>query len=318
MKINSYKQIQQSGEKTAKYLASRFAPIVYLFLFPLLVFTGAYAAFLFTPISTPLLLILTVICMLLLSGFLLFLARKLHFQIQNLNENLFQSRKTALIGQMSSGIAHELNTPFNIIMQELELLHLALQEQDSDWIERIGENTKQIREQIDRCTKITHGILNFAKELHTVEQKTNINRLVQDTVSWVEKEANKQKIVIKQHLFPELPEISTDAPLLRHVILNLLNNAVQATGQNGQIDITTDLQNETFILQIKDSGTGINPQDFEAIFTPFFTTKIDGKGIGIGLPFSLAIVTRLGGTIQVDNHDEGGAVFQVELPIRRT
>lgn len=318
MKINSYKQIQQSGEKTAKYLASRFAPIVYLFLFPLLVFTGAYAAFLFTPISTPLLLILTVICMLLLSGFLLFLARKLHFQIQNLNENLFQSRKTALIGQMSSGIAHELNTPFNIIMQELELLHLALQEQDSDWIERIGENTKQIREQIDRCTKITHGILNFAKELHTVEQKTNINRLVQDTVSWVEKEANKQKIVIKQHLFPELPEISTDAPLLRHVILNLLNNAVQATGQNGQIDITTDLQNETFILQIKDSGTGINPQDFEAIFTPFFTTKTDGKGIGIGLPFSLAIVTRLGGTIQVDNHDEGGAVFQVELPIRRT
>lgn len=318
MKINSYKQIQQSGEKTAKYLASRFAPIVYLFLFPLLVFTGAYAAFLFTPISTPLLLILTVICMLLLSGFLLFLARKLHFQIQNLNENLFQSRKTALIGQMSSGIAHELNTPFNIIMQELELLHLALQEQNSDWIERIGENTKQIREQIDRCTKITHGILNFAKELHTVEQKTNINRLVQDTVSWVEKEANKQKIVIKQHLFPELPEISTDAPLLRHVILNLLNNAVQATGQNGQIDITTDLQNETFILQIKDSGTGINPQDFETIFTPFFTTKTDGKGIGIGLPFSLAIVTRLGGTIQVDNHDEGGAVFQVELPIRRT
>ncbi len=318
MKTSTYQPIKQAGEKSAKYLASRFAPFVYLFLFPLLVFAMAYAAFLFTPISTPLLLLLTVGCMLLLSGFLLFLGRKLHFQAQNLNENLFQSRKMAAIGQMSSGIAHELNTPFNIIVQELELLHLALQDQNPGWIEEIGENAKQIQEQIDRCTKITHGMLNFAKELHTVEQKTDINRLVQDMVSWVEKEASKQKIVIKQHLFPDLPEISTDAPLLRHVILNLLNNAIQAIGQNGQIDITTDLQNETFVLQVKDSGTGINPQDFEAIFTPFFTTKTGGKGIGIGLPFSLAIVTRLGGTIQVGNHDGGGAVFQVELPTRHS
>ena len=315
MKTNNYRPIQQDGKKTAKYLTFRFAPIVYLFLFPLLIFTVAYAAFLFLPISTPLLLILTISCMLLLSGFLLFLCHKLHFQAQNLNEILFQSRKMALIGQMSSGIAHELNTPFNIIIQELELLHLALQEQNPGWTEKISENAKQIQMQVDRCTKITHGILNFAKELHTVEQKTDINRLVQDMVNWVEKEANKQKIVIKQHLFPELPEINTDAPLLQHVILNLLNNAIQAIGQNGQIDITTDLQNETFILQVKDSGKGINPQDFEAIFTPFFTTKTGNKGIGMGLPLSLAIVTRLGGTIQVDNQNGSGAVFQVKLPI---
>lgn len=301
----------------AWYISSWPAPVLHLLVLPLLLLAGACAAFSFSLASVPAILCVITFCMLLSAGILLFLARKLYHRTRDLDEYLLQSRKMAAIGEMSSGIAHELNTPLNIIVQEVELMRLALKEQNEETRQKeMSEIASQIKSQVQRCTEITHGMLNFARELHTVEQKTDINRLVEDMVIWVEKEAQKHAIAITRNYDPALPELSTDAPMLRHLVLNLLNNAVQATEKNGKVAIRTEYEKETFVLEVKDNGPGIAPQHLDSIFTPFFTTKAPGKGTGLGLPLCLAIVTRLGGTIQAGNHDQGGAVFQVRLPCR--
>lgn len=237
-----------------------------------------------------------------------------------LGEQLLQSRKMATIGEMSSGIAHEINTPLNIILQEVEWLRRLLEDPVLASAPKSGEfrdSLEQIIAQVSRCSEITHGMLNLAKTLHLVEQSTDVNRLVDDMLRWVEREGSAKNIRFERRLDRDLPEISTDAPMLRQVVLNLLNNAAQAVEAGGKICVTTTCDNQKKLrICVEDDGPGIAPEHLQSIFTPFFTTKAPGKGTGLGLSISQAIVARLGGTIEVESQPGQGALFCVTLPLK--
>jgi len=238
-----------------------------------------------------------------------------------LDQQLIQSQKLASIGELSSGIAHEINNPLAIIGQEAEWMRHLLKEggsEESERYEDLRDSLQAIVRQVDRCKDITHKLLDFARKKDPLIQATDVNKLIEDMVKLVEKEAVHKNVIIARKYEPDLPFIFTDPPLLRQVVLNLLNNAVYAIGHDGTVTVTTRVgQNDSAVVEITDTGCGIPKQDMSKIFDPFFTTKPQGKGTGLGLSICHGIITRLGGRISVESAVGEGATFFVDLPLKQ-
>lgn len=230
-------------------------------------------------------------------------------------EQLLQSQKLASIGELSAGLAHEINNPLAIIRQEAEwLLFLCKQTYPPDMAE-IRDCPEEIIRQVDRAREITHNLLNFARRRQPVVQAVNLNRLVEDMLRLVGKDAQQQHIDLLKHLSPDLPVIYSDAPLIRQVVLNLLNNAMQAIDRNGTVTVITQLTGENRVMvQINDTGCGIPKENLAHIFDPFFTTKPQGRGTGLGLSICHGIIERLGGRISVISELGKGSSFTLKLP----
>jgi two-component system NtrC family sensor kinase len=230
-------------------------------------------------------------------------------------EQLLQSQKLASIGELSAGIAHEINNPLAIIRQEAEwVLHLCKQDAPPDLAE-VNNCLTEIVQQVDRGRGITENLLNFARKRQPVVQAVELNRLIEDMVRLVAKEAQHNNVEVKRELFPDLPLINSDAPLLRQVILNLLNNAVQAIGKNGTVTVITRVADgDQVVVHINDDGCGIAKENLTQIFDPFFTTKPQGKGTGLGLSICHGIIERLGGKIAVASEVGKGTSFTLTLP----
>jgi len=238
-----------------------------------------------------------------------------------LDERLLQAQKLAAIGELSAGIAHEINNPLAIIRQEAEWMGLLLQKLADRDLKEIGElegSVRQIVQQVDRCTEITRNLLDFARKRDPVIQAVDVNRISEDMTRLVEKEARHNNITIVRQYDQELPLIYSDAPQLRQVILNFLTNATQAIGTDGTITITTRRRGpEAVDLIFSDTGCGIPQENLGKIFDPFFTTKPPGKGTGLGLSICHGIIVRLGGKIAVESQVGRGTTFTITLPLSR-
>jgi len=241
-----------------------------------------------------------------------------------LSEQLIQSQKMAALGELAAGIAHEINNPLGIITQEAELLGLALEpveaaQRDGSplaaaFLAELRDGIGEIMRQVNRCSDITHKMLNFARKVAPVCQPSDVNRLVEDMVALVEREATKQDTRIVR-MYGELPRVTTDPPLLRQVVLNLLNNAMQALERGGMIFVTTRAAEDGQIaIEVRDTGPGIPAAHLDKIFNPFFTTKAPGMGTGLGLAISQRIVVGLGGTLTAQSLPDAGAAFVIRLP----
>ncbi len=237
-----------------------------------------------------------------------------------LDERLLQSQKLAAIGQLSAGIAHEINNPLAIIRQEAEWMQQVLKKAASVAVgekEELQGSLGQIIQQVDRCTEIIRNLLDFARKREPVIQAVDVNRIIEDMTMLVEKEAKHQNIEIVREYDQNLPVIYSDAPQLRQVVLNLLTNAAHAIGQDGTITLTTgEAADGSVHILIRDTGCGITPENLEKIFDPFFTTKAEGKGTGLGLSISHGIIQRLGGEMGVESTVGGGTTFTIVLPRR--
>jgi two-component system, NtrC family, sensor kinase len=234
-----------------------------------------------------------------------------------LESRLLQAQKMAALGELSAGIAHEINNPLAIIAQETELLRhylKALGRQPSDALREIEGSVVQINAQVGRCREITHRLLSLARRMDPVIQDIDLNRLVEDMALLVEREAMKRGVHIVRDYSARLAPARTDPPLLRQVVLNLLNNAVQSIKENGQVSIRTGEFEDGYELVIEDTGCGIPPEHLPRIFDPFFTTKPPGQGTGLGLSISQAIMSKLGGEILVESTPGSGSRFTVRLP----
>lgn len=235
-----------------------------------------------------------------------------------LDEQLIQSQKLAAIGELSAGIAHEINNPLAIIAQEIEWAKLQFdgKQPDAGGLAETANSLHEIAVQVERCREITHKLLDFARKSEPLIQSTDLNKLVEDMARLVEKEALHKNIKIERHYRPNLPAILTDPPLVRQVVLNLLNNAVYAIGQDGMITITTRIPDSGFVeMIIGDTGCGIPKTHINRVFDPFFTTKPPGKGTGLGLSICHSIIVRLGGRIAVESNHGKGTSFSIRLPI---
>jgi len=233
---------------------------------------------------------------------------------ERLESQLIQSEKMAAVGQLVSGVAHELNNPLTSVAGLAEFL---LEQPVPS--ERDREHLRVIREQADRATQIVRNLLAFARKGPAEVERYQLNELVERTVSLVGFEARLQEITIDVTLDPALPALLGDRYQIQQVVLNLVTNAIQAVRTNPpararRVRIATLLQDDLVTLRVADSGPGIDAALLPHIFTPFVTTKDPGQGTGLGLSISYRILEGHGGSLGVERPDEGGAVFVMRLP----
>lgn len=232
-----------------------------------------------------------------------------------LQQQLIQSEKLSAIGELISGIAHELNNPLTGVMGYSQLLQLR-----GDLDERAKENLHKINNLALRCQKIVQNLLSFARKQKPERTLTDINEIIEKTVELRSYEFQVNNIEIHRDLNRNLPKTIADAHQLQQVFLNILTNAEQAmleANGKGQLKIRTktDAPKSHIIIEIRDDGPGIPESHLNRIFDPFFTTKEVGKGTGLGLSLSYGMIKEHGGNIYVRSRQDEGSTFFVELPI---
>ena len=227
---------------------------------------------------------------------------------------LKQSEKLASMGQLAAGIAHEVNNPLGVVIM---YAHLLLDEIEPD--SPFYKDLKLIVDQADRCKKIVGGLLNFARKSKVNIAEIGTRSLIKSSLKAVVMPAN---IDLKIEINTDKQQIACDHDQMVQVFSNLAKNAVDAMPEGGELIIKVDDEpedSEGVIFTIKDTGTGISPENMERMFEPFFTTKDDGKGTGLGLPIIYGIVKMHNGNIKVESNNdpkkgETGTSFFVSLP----
>ena len=235
------------------------------------------------------------------------------------DEMLLQSSKMAALGKMAAGIAHEINNPLAVIGEKAGWVKDLLKMEDlskSENFQEFAEAMNKIEQHINRAKTITHRLLGFARRMEPVTERVSINNVLDESVSFLENEARYRSIDIRVDHATDLPMIDSDSSQLQQVFLNILNNAIDAIGKNGEISIRTNLipKINSISVVIADNGPGIPKEALNKIFDPFFTTKEVGKGTGLGLSISYSIVENLGGRIMVASEEGKGTTFTIYLP----
>ena len=237
------------------------------------------------------------------------------------DEISIQSSKLAALGKMASGIAHEINNPLAVIGEKAGWLKDLLSTEDishSHHYQEFADAVKKIEYHIVRAKTVTHRLLGFARRMEPVSEKVNINSVMDEAIDFLENEARYRSIDIQTDYYPNLPLTLSDSGQLQQVFLNILNNAIDAIGKDGEILIKTKhiAKNNEIVVTIADNGPGIPKEMLDKIFDPFFTTKEVGKGTGLGLSISYGIVEKLGGRILVASEPGQGTTFTIYLPIK--
>ncbi|MGA7874739.1 MAG: ATP-binding protein [Desulfoferrobacter sp.] len=237
-----------------------------------------------------------------------------------LDASLEQSGKMAALGKLAAGIAHEVNNPLAVIKEKVGWIMDLLSEEDiskSENFKEFDDAVHKIDHHVDRAKKVTHRLLGFARRMEPIKEKVDINKLLDETIDFLENEAHYRNITIQSDYYPDLPTTLSDSSQLQQVILNILNNAIDAIGKDGEINVKTkhNSKDEQIVITIADNGPGIPNDRLDRVFDPFFTTKEVGMGTGLGLSISYSIVEKLGGRIMVASEMEKGTAFTIYLPV---
>lgn len=232
-----------------------------------------------------------------------------------LQQQLIQSEKLSAIGQLISGIAHELNNPLTGVMGYSQLLQLR-----KDLDDRAKDSLLKINSLALRCQKIVQNLLSFARKQKPERILCDINELLGKTIELRNYEFQVNNIELIAELSRDLPKTIADAHQLQQVFLNVITNAEQAMLEahgRGRLIVRTrrGTAPERVVVEISDDGPGIPESHFSKIFDPFFTTKEVGHGTGLGLSLSYGIIKEHGGNIYARNRIEGGATFEIEIPV---
>ena len=242
---------------------------------------------------------------------------------REMGSQLIMAGKLAEIGEMSAGMAHEINNPLQIMAMEFTMIRDVFDDfsdgrtLDEEARRIIRDSMDQIGLQINRCRDITHGLLKFSRKSELHLQPLNMSSLIEDSVQMVAHQAQLQSVTIERHIDDQLPTVHSDSEQLRQVLVNLLNNALYAVRDRigGMIGIMVKKAANGVDIEVSDNGCGIKPEDLEKIFVPFYTTKPVGKGTGLGLSTCYGIIERLGGTLSVKSQPGAGSMFTVSLPL---
>ena len=235
-----------------------------------------------------------------------------------LDQQMAHIEKMANIGRLAAGIAHEINNPLQLIQMQAGWIEELLAEEKPENIENLAEYQKsvgKIKQHVTRAGTITHRLLGFSRKI-SAEYDVQVNELLRETISFLESEANSNNIVLNLQFDENLPTLRTDGSQVQQVLLNLIENSLDAVGADGQIDIITTRTKDELHIRIADNGPGIKPEVMRKLWEPFYTTKEPGKGTGLGLSICSDIAHKLGGQITAENRPEGGAVFTLQLPLR--
>ncbi len=226
----------------------------------------------------------------------------------SLHRQLVRSEKLAAIGQLVAGVAHELNNPLASIVGYSELMTDEIKDGPSR-----QKLDKMIRE-AQRMKRIIENLLRFARQ-NTLEKKSaNLQLLLQDVLALRDYHIRNHDVTLKLQIEPELPPVALDEDQFKQILLNLLNNSIDALEgrRDKMIWIQALRRDNRVLLRFDDNGPGF--RDPNRVFDPFYTTKPVGKGTGLGLSICYGIVKEHGGDIQASNRERGGARVVLELP----
>ena len=238
---------------------------------------------------------------------------------QMMNEQIVETGKLASVGELAAGIAHEINNPVAIMVEEAGWIDDLLEEEEfreGKNLEEFDRSLKQIRTQGLRCKEITHKLLSFARKTESRIKEVQLNRILEELVSLSEQRAKYSKVTVEASLQPDLPPVRASETEMQQVFLNLINNAIDAMEkEGGTLFIRSRCPNGSVVVDVVDTGPGIPQANLGRIFDPFYTTKTVGKGTGLGLSICYGIVKKMGGDIQVESRVGSGTEFHITLPL---
>ena len=230
---------------------------------------------------------------------------------RRLEKYLAQTEKLASIGQLASGVAHEINNPLGVIKCYSNLIAKG---QDPD--AQVSQDVKIIQKHTDQCKSVVEALLNFARKSAPEMIEADIHQIIEEVLSVIERQTLKEQISVHKEFDRTIPKLTLDPQKIQQVLMNLLLNARQAITGGGDIRVRTTIRTGTNMLaiEIADTGQGISDINIDRIFDPFFTTKDPGQGTGLGLSVSYGIVKQHGGEIEIVSSPGKGSLFTVLLP----
>ncbi|MCG6917512.1 MAG: two-component sensor histidine kinase [Deltaproteobacteria bacterium] len=234
-----------------------------------------------------------------------------------MNEQIIEAGKLASVGELAAGIAHEINNPVAIMVEEAGWIEDLLEEDGScEDPAEVSRALKQIKNQGARCKQITHKLLSFARKTDPELRKVQLNELIEEVVALSEQRIKYSNVKLNLNLAQHLPEVYVSPAEFEQVLLNLVNNALDAmTSEGGILEITTRVDGGHVVVDVADTGQGIPKANLGRIFDPFFTTKPVGKGTGLGLSICYGIIKKMDGEISVNSAVGLGTTFHVRLPL---
>jgi nitrogen fixation/metabolism regulation signal transduction histidine kinase len=237
---------------------------------------------------------------------------------REMEEKIVQTDKLAALGLMASSFAHEVNNPLTTINVYAEDLLDRLNSTDECMDDaEISYYLKKIKDNTVRCKKITGNLLNFSRKTKWTAAAIHFEETIQEAITLVEYSLNKKNIRLHVEIAPDIPDFTGDGLKLMQVLVNLLNNSIDAMTEEGTITISAKKVNEHLLLSISDTGEGIPKEMMAKIFDPFFTTKPVGKGTGLGLSVCYGIIQQFGGEIKVMSEQGIGTTVEISIPLSK-
>ena len=273
--------------------------------------------------------------------------KEAELQKDSLQIQLIRAGRLAELGEMAAGFAHEINNPLQVIKSEQALIESIVDDlkagifpveatveadiqaerpsihQADDQLASIAEledSVQQISQQVERCSDITQSILKFSRKQEPQEKQINLNEFIPEIIKMINKKAQVNGIAVDVRIADKIPPICCDPSQLQQVLLNLLNNAIDAIYSRhgiigGHLQIEAGPAGDDAIgIKVVDNGSGIDLENQEKIFTPFFSTKPVGEGTGLGLSICFGIISSMGGALTFKSKPGNGSTFYVNLP----
>jgi len=234
--------------------------------------------------------------------------------LKTTQEDLIQAEKLTSLGQLAASVAHEINNPLAGVLVYTQLLTKKIH--SNKFSPEIAiEYLSKMEAELTRSTSLVRNLLDFARQSPPRLWEVDINEVINRSFDLAAHSAELQHVRAIKELDSSLPEITADFDQLQQVCTNLIMNAIQAMPGGGTLTIRTSAADGQVKIEVQDTGCGISPENIRKLFTPFFTTKREVKGVGLGLAVTYGIIQRHHGRIEVQSKEGEGTTFTIHLPV---
>jgi len=240
--------------------------------------------------------------------------REIIRRLKESREQLIHAEKLTSLGQLAASIAHEINNPLAGVLTYTKLLEKKLAG-DTFRKEEALDYLSKMESEVSRCSRIIRNLLDFSRQTEPRFRLVDINQVLEQVLAMVGHQAQMQKVEVVKEFSSSVPEVMADFDQLQQVFTNLTLNAIQAMSGGGKLTLRTSVANGQVRVDIHDTGCGISKENLSKLFTPFFTTKEKGKGVGLGLAVVRRIIERHKGEIKVQSEVGKGTTFSLYLGV---